>query len=432
MGKQNQFRFDLRQDTFERGDGTTRMNRRQVDKILQVLKASLPGETQGDTEIGPCAWVQIDLDSGRCLADRDGGRVAGVDLSKTFEIMDRKLAADKRFPNYLGITDMGRAEPAVAFKAEGRARSLDAPEAAWVLLGDSASLLGRDTVTRIALGRAAQHERIWTCTPRAEYGDLLFIYYTAPHKAIRFVARAVSDPYFDHEMGVNAQTEVDPHQWWIELGPIAEIEPIAYRQLTDVAPSLVVKGRSGKYLSPAEANRVLASAQLRFSPRPWVDDCVLQCVRDARDLPDAKRMTLSQLRRIPVAEYAFEREVEEWFVEPLLRMLRLTTRSAGVTIRRQFPIGRKRVDYAVLAGGDPACLIEVKLRVDLDRDQLWDDSKHLRQAAGYSDALGCRFMLIDAAAVYCFDTGDRFPRRVLDRREITRDELNCTREWILS
>ncbi len=122
------------------------------------------------------------------------------------------------------------------------------PQRAWILIGDEASW---PTPTELAeLRREASVGKlvnVWTGPRQGTTGDLALFYFTAPTKAVCFIARFGSDAYWDDSTKVNAETPVSSRQWWVATTPPVQVNPIPYLELREASGSpLVLRGRSGK------------------------------------------------------------------------------------------------------------------------------------------------------------------------------------------
>jgi hypothetical protein len=229
---------------------------------------------------------------------------------------------------------------------------LPLPRSAWLLLGDEASYPPR--------GLHSEDDGLWcwTVCPHVEVGDTLFFYFLAPHKAIHFVGRALARPYVDVELEVMSNRNVDRHQWWVDYDAVVEIEPIPLSEINDVCGErLVLRGRSGKYIRTDAANRLLGQATVVYSSEPWRQDLALEEVVGRSDLPSPRQMNHQMLREVPSALLRLESDVEEFVVEPLVRLLRLPN---AYRLQRRLPLRPKVADYVILKNGKPHCIIEAK------------------------------------------------------------------------
>jgi len=85
------------------------------------------------------------------------------------------------------------------------------PTNALLLMGDEASFPNSDDLR-------AQRDPLdpdlwnWTCPRQIQRGDLVFIYFMTPRKAVHFAARALYPPVYDPSIQVNALKKIDRHQ----------------------------------------------------------------------------------------------------------------------------------------------------------------------------------------------------------------------------
>ncbi len=287
--------------------------------------------------------------------------------------------------------------------------------------------VGRSTIYRASLNRAYRDyikgsPHRWTCSPRTERSDLLFVYFIAPRKAIHFVARAESKPFVD-DSSVNANHAVSSHQWWVNHTPFVAIEPISYRQLSAAMGETVnLKGRSGKYIPSDAANTLVRSARVTYSSSPGLTRQTFRPVVGRAELPIPGKMSLKEWREIPASLLRIEKEVERYVVEPLLRFCGLAR--AGLTVKRQFRVRRRLADYVVLSHGTPICVVEVKQRVQCPiHGAAWVLSPDYQQLSDYAGYLRYLGVLVDCDEVLLFARKGgqllhRFERRTLTLREL--------------
>lgn len=230
--------------------------------------------------------------------------------------------------------------------------TLPSPTNAWLLMGgqDSYPTIG-DLAQMRDDARVGRYDYAWTAAKQTEPGDLLFFYFTAPRKAIHFVARAVDRAYFD---------DIGPHegpwrgrQWWVHITPMVEIEPVTISQLRDVTGNQVMLGGGGRYLRPEHADQLAALAQPARAKDAADLAQVLRRVVGRADHPDAGALDLAGWRLLPAGMFRLETDVEEFVVEPLLRLV--LADEPGTEPSRAYPAGKRIVDYVVLRGGVPVC-----------------------------------------------------------------------------
>lgn len=149
----------------------------------------------------------------------------------------------------------------------GMLRILPKPRSAWLLLGDNASFYTDDELRAVQRRYQSGVPDLWTCSPRIERGDVLFVYFMSPRKSINFICRADSPPYVDRNVEVNRERDLSEYQWYVDLTPPVSVEPISFKTInTFMGGSLNLRGRSGKFIDHAAANRILACAKVRFAP----------------------------------------------------------------------------------------------------------------------------------------------------------------------
>lgn len=307
-----------------------------------------------------------------------------------------------------------------AFVIPGDLRDLE-PANAWLLLGDQGSFPSpqalRDAQVR---GQANVFEYHWTTSKQTDVGDLVLIYFTEPRRAAHFVARAASRAFFDREIGVNAEKKVADEQWWCFITPPVEIEPIPVATLRRLADGhLPLHGKSGVYLRP----EVVAHLPIIVKrPQDATElDRVLRLPVGRADLPHPDMITAELWTSLASGVFDLESQVEQYVVEPLLR-LALTGKPAA-TWEKSRKIGRTVADYVVLVNDAVTCVIEVKLAVRQSPDRIWANSKDFQQVRRYADALGCRSALVDANRIYLIDQGAVEPNRIIERRGATAQDF---------
>lgn len=301
-------------------------------------------------------------------------------------------------------------------------RKLPAPRSAWLLLSDDASY-----PSRVGIDRGDFH---WTGAAHMEAGDTVFFYFVAPRKAIHLVGTAFDRPYWDHDAAIVSSRDVERHKWIVPCGGVVEIEPISYRTLCDVfGETMNMRGKSARYIDREHANKLLRLVRVVYSPAEWCTRLVLRPVEGRTGKPNPRTATLDDLRSINWESCDCERNIEEYFVEPMLQLMKLD--SGGFTVRPQYPIGRKAVDYAVCCNDRPVAVIEVKIRTHLNRNRDWDHCKDLKQARGYATRLDVPFVIMDCEEVFCFNKDDTHPRLQFQRRQLTTQAVASVRNHIL-
>lgn len=290
------------------------------------------------------------------------------------------------------------------------------PRNAWIIIGNDDSWVDRQQLDGI---NAEPDYWYWNGSPHTEEDDLLFFYYTAPRGAVCFVARADRDPYY--EAHVDSRAEISPGQWCFGLKSMVEIEPITFKELCAICgETLILKGQSGKKLTAAMANALLSRIKIRHPPDSDIRDDIMQPVVN-HALPQPGAMTLDDLRDLASGHLNLEKEVEEYVVDPLLRLAGLA--EAPYRIERQVRVGRGLADRVVYHGDTAVCVIEVKRRLHLDRNRDWATCIDLGQVEGYATMLSADFMLVDVDRIACFKAGDKTPSVEFDRRHLDEDAI---------
>lgn len=289
----------------------------------------------------------------------------------------------------------------------------DAPQQAWLMLGDEASFPTEDEVGEAILrGETGVFETLWTAAKQTQPGDLLVFYFTGRRKAAHFVARAASAAFSSSDWAVNADREMNDQQWWVYCTPLLPIEPLPLAKLREAsAGQLLLRGRSGKFMKPDTV------AALPFVSRitefqDYVDE-VAATPTGRADLPSPASMTLTEVVSLAGGAMQLEADVEQYVVEPLLRGV---LADSDLKWTRQFPIGRQRADYVVTRAETPQCVIEVKLAIN-DAGS-WSRSPDLAQVVGYASALDVPAVLIDTQRIALFDRGAAVPAHIFDRSEL--------------
>ena len=299
-----------------------------------------------------------------------------------------------------------------------------APQNAWLMLGSEASYPSTDELLEDGLrGVTGVYENLWTASKQTLPGDLLLFYFLAPRKAACFVARAASRAFYDADLGVNASGNVRDEQWWCYTTPLVAIEPIGVDELRAAADGhLILRGRSGRYLRPEVVDSLeFVAADVDFSREAGR---VVVTPVGRVDLPNPQEIDLAGWRETAGGAMKLESDVERYVVEPLVR-LALAAGGATRDLVPQFRVGRRVADYVVLDQGQARCVIEVKLGIRESHNGGWASSPDVRQLLTYARDLGCRGMLIDAQRVLLFERGASEPARVLERRQLTPEDLEA-------
>jgi nucleoid DNA-binding protein len=382
-------------------------------RIPGLADFSDPGAKAGQTLMGPELAHKIAVEMG--VSRSEALRLIRAMAQTVFDALKHGKSIRVPYLSWFGVQERGKPV------------KLPKPRSAWLLLGDDASFVSREDIKKAI----EEESELWTCSPHVEKGDTLFIYYIAPRKAIHFIARAEDTPFFDPTLGVNAKTRVNPHQWWVPCSSMIEVQPITFEEICEAAGArLIPRGRSGKYLRPEVANRLLEKASVAYSPAKWCEKVALQKVVGPSILPDPRSLSLKELTEIPSGLLRVEAEVERHVVEPILRMTKVTAKRAEILKQYNLPGGI--VDYAIRMKGDISCVIEVKLRTEQDSSGNWKASPDYKQAVGYAGKLRCRFMLIDCEDIFCFDADRAHPTLSFNRHELTQRDLVAIRRHLMN
>ncbi|MFO0628982.1 MAG: hypothetical protein U0325_25635 [Polyangiales bacterium] len=291
-----------------------------------------------------------------------------------------------------------------------------APRNAWIIIGNNDSWIDRQGLDGINADPDYWH---WNGSPHTEKDDLLFFYYTAPRGAVCFVARADRDPYYQANASTSA--DISPGQWWFGLKSMMEIEPITFKELCAICgETLILKGQSGKKLTAAMANALLSRINIKHPPDSDIRTDIMQPVVN-HALPQPGAMSLDDLRDLASGHLNLEKDVEEYIVDPLLRLAGLN--EAPYRIERQVRVGRGLADRVVYDGDKAVCVIEVKRRLHLDQNSDWATCIDLEQVAGYATRLSSDFMLVDVDRIACFKAGNKDPSVEFDRRFLDEDAI---------
>lgn len=306
------------------------------------------------------------------------------------------------------------------------------PHGAWLLMGDEGSFYSRGNLRRLVdRDRAGLFLDCWTCSPRVEIGDVLFMYYMAPRKAIHFVCRATSRPYVDPALYVRADREVSKYQWWVDISPPVEVEPIPFNEIRQAMGGyLNLKGRAGKYVDVAVGNRLLKAAKVMDGPSAHYAGQTLTRLTGRRDLPDPEKMSLSEWRKLASGKLKGEREVELYIVQPLLRYCGIPRKSAIHQLRT----GEGIPDYVITRDTVHLAAVEVKQRIAGPRGGVkrWTDLPDYEQLCRYTRHLGCKGMLVDCDQVFLF-SGQRMKLlRRFDRQFITLKDAKVIGRFLMS
>lgn len=300
------------------------------------------------------------------------------------------------------------------------------PINAWLLISDDESEPSRLQLALRKMRRSAAG--VWTGPSQARPGDLLFFYFVAPHKQIRYVARVSGEPFQSSEIVVSSSKTISPHQWWVEHTPLVPVPGVSFAELSAMHGGyLNLRGRPRTYLTPAVVREI--DALIRASGD--VDDEYEKLVRipvGNPDVPPHETMTLEQWTSLADGAFLLEEAVEVSIAQPLLRML-LADRT-GVTTQRQFPVGRRRADWAILEGDRPVAVVETKLGISSPGPGGWASSAEFAQVRDYVDRLDVPGLLVDVKQVMLVGPGATEPHVILDRRQFTPEHLETVRKHL--
>ncbi len=269
----------------------------------------------------------------------------------------------------------------------------NAPTNAWLLIGDDASYPQEYELKEPWL---ATDPILWTAPRQVQRGDLAIVYFIAPRKAACFAARALQAPFLDPDFAVNSEQNVDQHQWWTTLSPLVPIPAVPFSRIQDLhGGHLILRGKPNHYLTPAIIDGIVAdSGALDAEQRS-----VLRRPVGLEILPDPESMTLTELRTISAGPLTLESMVEQYVVEPFLRLTFPTSKRYATT--RQYRIkGAGVADYAVSHDGSPVGVAEAKAGARRTVDGALTGSPDLAQIVRYCHATSVPGILIDSNEIH--------------------------------
>lgn len=320
------------------------------------------------------------------------------------------------------------------------------PRNAWLLVGTEASFPDPDALDESRmLADAGVNDLMWTAPKNGDIGDLVLFYFLSPRKAVHFVARLASRPFWRSDVTVAADKPVDAHQWWAYVTPLLEVEPISYSVLREAhGGHLPLRGRSGHYLSPEVVSGLHFTA-VHPNQQPEVDHVATVPVR-GDDLPNPESTTFDQWRSIASGQLPLEAKVSEHIVRPLAylvygpewewtggdRELRIDPTVGPVVIREQ-QVASGFVDFVFnYPASTPALAIEVKLTILRPQSGVWGDSPDFRQLRRYMHDLGTPGLLIDAQRILLVRAGEDEPFAEVIRAQATWDDIALIHDLMLS
>ena len=272
------------------------------------------------------------------------------------------------------------------------------PPSAWLLIGDEASM---PTPEEMESGEFSEGF-LWTAPQMAQRGDLVFMYFVSPTKEIRYAARVLDSPFFDPYSEVNAIGTVSSRQWWVELSEFVPVPPVSFSELSALhGDGLILRGKPSHYISP----RVYDGLMDLFGDLDERQRRVLQRPVGEPDLPDdASTIEVEDLRELTSAALHREAMVEQYVVEPLLRLALAAPH--GVEVRPQVRLDSGIADYAIYDQGTLIGVVEVKYLIRVGSGESTEASPDMDQLLRYMDATGVPGMLIDAHDLLLVAAGD--------------------------
>lgn len=319
------------------------------------------------------------------------------------------------------------------------------PRSAWLLTGDEASYPTPDDIReQRARAEAGIFEYDWTAPKNGELGDLVLLYFVAPQKAACFVARLATSPHWQTDVEVNALNRVDPHQWWAELTPLVEIEPIPYAALQDAAGGhLPLRGRSGHYLARQTIEALTFVA--KDPDRQDEVDLIAQVPSGNPELPDVVG-SIEEWKAIPAGALPLEAKVSEHVVRPLGELVfgpewawtggpqepRIEP-TLGPVIVPEYRVPSGFVDFVFMyPSSTPALAVEVKLTTLRPPSGVWTDSRDFQQLLRYMRDLGVPGLLVDAQGLLLVKRGEDAPFAEIVRAEAKWEDIALIRDLLLA
>ena len=333
----------------------------------------------------------------------DDDSAAEFDLEPRFDawldsFADHHLIAPERPEIQLILSDLTATAPVepIISDADLQPLLLSPPVNAWLLLGSEASFI---TSAEVTAANAAGGRMLWTAPKQARPGDLAVIYFIAPRKAANIVGRVASHSFFDPSIEIHADAAVNPKQWWVELTDLREIPPIAYSDLQRLMDGhLILRGRPTNYLPPSAVRGL--SDLVRQSGAP-----PLPIPAGIIDLPAPGSMTLEQWRTLSTGRLQLEKQVEEYVVEPMLRLALEGAHDLRVVPQYRTPVGVP--DYVVVRGAQPVAVVEAKVNIRTARAGGLEASPDVAQLRRYIAHLDVPGILIDANRLAMLDSAGR-------------------------
>jgi hypothetical protein len=307
------------------------------------------------------------------------------------------------------------------------------PRNAWLLMGDEASYPTPEGLRQQRdRAEAGIFDYDWTAPKNGELGDLVLVYFIAPRKSACFIARLATAPHWQTDIEVNALNAVDVHQWWSQLTPLIEIDPIPYKTLQEATGGyLPLRGRSGHYLPPRTIQALTFTA--KDAERQAELDRVVQVPSGNPDLPEEVE-SLDEWKAIPAGALPLEAKVSEHIVRPLARLAGNAVSGPGLYfgITAEYRVPSGFVDFVFMyPASTPALAVEVKLTVLRPQSGVWTDSPDFQQLQRYMRDLDVSGLLVDAQRLLLVKRGSDAPFAEIIRSEATWEDIALVRDLIL-
>lgn len=293
------------------------------------------------------------------------------------------------------------------------------PRNAWLLMGSDASPVTEEDIP-------GEAEVVWTAPKHVQRGDLVFLYYMAPTKAITHVARVAAPAVFNDELLDDEGLNAYPNHWWAEIEGLRPIDPIPYAELTRLFDGqLVLRGKAGVFIPPKIVDAIAGQQSKPDACAP-----VLQRPTGDPRLPaEPSAMSLDEWKRLATGALLLERNVEEYVVEPLLHWL--VDDIDGATWTAKARLGSLVPDYTLFRDGAPVSVVEVKLGARSSRNGKDLAGPDVAQLVKYCERGRCPGALVDANRIMLFDTGVQTPAYVFERSQLALTDLGVIRDHLL-
>jgi hypothetical protein len=225
-------------------------------------------------------------------------------------------------------------------------------------------------------------------------------------------------------------TEVDANQWWVTYTPQVEVAPVSFAELSELMGGhLILKGKPSHYLPPAVVRGILDRA-VDPDRLTKADRLVFQEPVGSADLPNPALVRLAGWRKMADGPLKAERQVEQYVVDPLLRLSLPKPRS--VRWEKQYRLNSGIADYVVLESDSPRSVIEVKLGVRMPPDGDWSRSPDFQQVLRYASELDVAAALIDCNRIFLIERGALAPTVMIERDRATADDLRDIGRHLIS